>query len=43
MEYLMERPPSDFDDAWKYALEPYFAPFLALFFLPGARGDWASR
>jgi hypothetical protein len=28
----MEQPPSDFDGAWKYALEQYFAPFLALFF-----------
>jgi hypothetical protein len=28
----MEQPASDFDGAWKYALEQYFAPFLALFF-----------
>lgn len=28
----MEQPQSDFDGAWKYALEEYFGPFLALFF-----------
>jgi hypothetical protein len=37
----MEQPPSDFDGAWKYALEQYFAPFLELFF-PEAHAsiDW---
>jgi len=28
----MEQPSSDYDGAWKYALDQYFAPFLALFF-----------
>ena len=28
----MEQPPSDYDGAWKYALEQYFEPFLAFFF-----------
>jgi hypothetical protein len=32
VEVVMEQPASDFDGAWKYALEQYFAPFLALFF-----------
>lgn len=37
----MEQPPSDYDGAWKYALERYFAPFLDLFF-PEAHAaiDW---
>lgn len=37
----MEPPPSDFDGAWKYALEHYFPNFLALFF-PEAHAaiDW---
>jgi hypothetical protein len=39
----MEQPSSDFDGAWKYALEQYFAPFLALFF-PEAHAaiDWSQ-
>jgi len=39
----MEQPPSDFDGAWKYALEQYFAPFLELFF-PAAHAaiDWSQ-
>lgn len=39
----MEQPTSDFDGAWKYALEQYFAPFLALFF-PAAHAaiDWSQ-
>lgn len=39
----MEQPASDFDGAWKYALEQYFAPFLALFF-PEAHAaiDWGQ-
>jgi hypothetical protein len=28
----MKQPSSDFDGAWKYALEQYFAPFLEFFF-----------
>lgn len=39
----MEQPASDFDGAWKYALEQYFGPFLELFF-PVAYGaiDWSQ-
>lgn len=39
----MEQPPSDYDGAWKYALERYFAPFLELFF-PNAFAaiDWTQ-
>jgi hypothetical protein len=39
----MELPPSDFDGAWKYALEQYFAPFLIQFF-PAAHAaiDWSQ-
>jgi hypothetical protein len=28
----VEQPPSDFDGAWKYALEQYFPAFVELFF-----------
>ncbi len=37
----MEQPAADFDRAWKYALDQFFAPFLALFF-PTAHAaiDW---
>jgi hypothetical protein len=40
----MEQPPSDFDGAWKYALEQYFAPFLDMFF-PEAHAaiDWGQE
>ncbi len=34
----MEQPAADFDGAWKYALEQFFAPFLELFF-PTAHAD----
>jgi hypothetical protein len=39
----MEQPPSDYDGAWKEALEQYFAPFLELFF-PAAFAaiDWSQ-
>jgi len=39
----MELPPSDFDGAWKSALEQYFAPFLIQFF-PAAHAaiDWSQ-
>ena len=39
----MDLPPSDFDGAWKYALEQFFAPFLELFF-PRAYAaiDWTQ-
>lgn len=39
----MKQPPSDFDGAWKYALEQYFAPFLAFFF-PDVHAaiDWSQ-
>lgn len=39
----MDQPASDFDGAWKYALEQYFAPFLAIFF-PAAHAaiDWSQ-
>jgi hypothetical protein len=34
---------SDFDGAWKYALEEYFEPFLALFFNEAhAAVDWTQ-
>jgi predicted transposase YdaD len=37
----MEQPASDFDGAWKYALEQYFAAFLELFFPEAfAAIDW---
>lgn len=39
----MEQPASDFDGAWKYALEQYFAPFLELFFPDAfAAIDWSE-
>jgi hypothetical protein len=39
----MEQPPSDYDGAWKYALEQYFAPFLELFFPDAfAAIDWTQ-
>lgn len=39
----MEQPPSDFDGAWKEALEQHFASFLALFFPPAhAAIDWSQ-
>jgi len=39
----MEQPPSDFDGAWKYALEQYLAPFLELFFpTVHAAIDWSQ-
>lgn len=39
----MEQPPSDYDGAWKYALEQYFAPFLELFFPDAfAAIDWSE-
>jgi hypothetical protein len=34
----MDQPASDFDGAWKTALEQYFAPFLAFFF-PSVHAD----
>jgi hypothetical protein len=39
----VEQPASDFDGAWKRALDQYFAPFLALFF-PAIHAaiDWAQ-
>jgi hypothetical protein len=39
----MKQPVSDFDGAWKYALERYFAPFLQFFF-PDAYDaiDWSE-
>ncbi|MCG8353824.1 MAG: DUF4351 domain-containing protein [Chloroflexales bacterium] len=39
----MDLPPSDFDGAWKYALEQFFGPFLELFF-PAAYAaiDWTQ-
>jgi hypothetical protein len=37
----VEQPPRDFDGAWKWALEQYFAPFLELFFPDIHRAiDW---
>jgi hypothetical protein len=37
----MEQPASDFDGAWKYALEQYFDAFLAFFFpVAAAAIDW---
>jgi hypothetical protein len=42
-EEVMEQPASDFDGAWKYALEQYFAPFLELFFPEAfAAIDWSE-
>ncbi|MCG8351164.1 MAG: DUF4351 domain-containing protein [Chloroflexales bacterium] len=39
----MDLPPSDFDGAWKYALEQFFAPFLELFFPKAyAAIDWTQ-
>lgn len=39
----MEQPASDFDGAWKYALEQYFAPFLEIFFPEAyAAIDWSE-
>lgn len=37
----MNQPPSDFDGAWKYALEQFFGPFLAFFFPDASAAiDW---
>jgi hypothetical protein len=39
----MEQPASDYDGAWKYALEQYFAPFLEFFFPQAfAAIDWSQ-
>ena len=39
----MQSRASDFDGAWKYALEMYFEPFLALFFTKAhAAIDWSQ-